>query len=100
MNRFDRFSDWVAEQAARPAAFAIALSLVLAWLCAGPFLGWSNDLYHLILNSPTTAITFLLVALSYNDSHRFERAVNQRLQEIIDKLDGAEDPVRDEGQKA
>lgn len=98
-NPFDRFADSVAEHVAHPWFFAFCLGLVVGWIGGLPFVGPSNQLYHLVLNSPTTAITFLLVALLHNGQHRFERAVNQRLQCLIDAVENLEDPVEDEGQK-
>lgn len=98
MNAFDKFADRVAELVASPYFFAFCLGLVTSWLIGLPFAGPSNDLYHLVLNSPTTAITFLLVALQGNDQHRFEQATNKRLEKIIEAVCG-EDVVDDEGQK-
>ena len=94
--RFDRMADAVAEVAASAYFFAGCVLLVVVW---APTL-WlmSVDTSQLIINTATTIITFLMVALLQNDSHRFERAVNARLQEILDKLPGADDPVDDTGQ--
>lgn len=100
MRAFDKFADWVAEHVAHAWFFSFCLGVVLGW-CGGLFhFGLENQLWHLALNSPTTAITFLLVALLHNTQHRFERAANQRFEAIIDAIEGAADPVEDEGQKA
>lgn len=96
---FDKFADWVAEKVASAYFFAFCLALVTLWLIGLPIAGFSNDLYHLLLNSPTTAITFLLVAVSGNDQHRFEKAVNERLEALMEAIEGVDDPVEDEGQK-
>lgn len=98
MSWFNRFADWVADQVAHAWFFSFCLGLVLAWLVGLPKAGPSNQLWHLVLNSPTTAITFLLVALLHNTQHRFEIAVNKRLIEI-EKAVGVHDPVDDDGQK-
>lgn len=94
--RFDRMADQVAQVAASAYFFAGCVLLVAVWV---PTL-WlmSVDTSQLIINTATTIVTFLLVALLQNDQHRFERAVNLRLREILDKLEGAADPVDDEGQ--
>lgn len=84
---------------ASPYFFAFCLGLVTAWLIGLPFAGPTNNLYHLMLNSPTTAITFLLVALQGNDANRFEKATNERLEKIIKVVCG-EDPVQDDGQRS
>lgn len=95
---FDRFADWVAEKVASAYFFAACVVLVLIW-APSYFLIRNLDTWQLIINTGTTIVTFLMVALLQNDTHRFEKAVNERLQTIIDALEAAEDPVQDEGQK-
>lgn len=99
MNAFDKFADKTADHVAHAWFFMFCLGLVAGWLIGLPFAGPSNQLWHLVLNSPTTAITFLLVALLHNTQHRFELATNKRLEQIIEAVCG-EDPVDDPGQKA
>lgn len=98
MGAFDKFADRVADHVAHAWFFAFCLGIVAGWVVVLPFAGYDNQLWHLALNSPTTAITFLLVALLHNTQHRFEKAVNARLECLEDAV-GAEDPVEDEGQK-
>lgn len=85
---------------ASPWWFALCLVFTLGWV-AGLVEGgrWTDDVYHLWLNSPTTGLTFLGVFLLHNSTKRFEDATNARLQELIERLEGALDPVDDEGQK-
>lgn len=97
MTRFDRFADAIAEQVARSWFFGACVILVLVWAPSLPLFG-SIDTWQLIINTVTTIVTFLLVALLHNSQHRFERATNARLAAIMDKL-GVEDPVNDEGQQ-
>lgn len=99
MNRFDRFADRVSRLVAHAGFFGFCLGLVVSWLSVLPVVGPDNELYHLVLNSPTTAITFLLVALLHNTNSRFENATNARLHELLEALEGLRDPVEDEGQK-
>lgn len=82
MSRFDRFANQAAVLVARAPFFALCVAIVLGWLLGLPFAGPTNQLYHLLLNSPTTAITFLLVALLQNGQARFEHATNQKLNAI------------------
>jgi low affinity Fe/Cu permease len=51
------------------------------------------------VNTATTVLTFLMIALLHNSQRRFETATNQRLQRIVESI-GAEDPAEDEGQQA
>lgn len=98
MNSFDRFADWVEEKTASATFFVICCLLVLLWAPSLPLFG-KLDTWQLVINTTTTIVTFLLVALQANSNARFAKAVNARLEEIIDKLDGAADPVQDMGQK-
>lgn len=95
---FNSFADWWAEFVASAYFFGFCVIVVVVW---GPtkFLGLKTDTWQLIINTLTTIITFLLVALLHNTQHRFENAVNARLQAIMEHL-GVEDPVDDEGQVA
>lgn len=96
--KFDRFADAVAEVVASPFWFIACVALVVVW--APSILVFGNvDTWQLIINTATTIVTFLMVALLQNDTHRFERAVNARLEEIIEKIADAHDPVHDPGQK-
>src|SRR3954465_11681285 len=94
--RFDRFADIIERNVSRGWFFAVCLLLVLLWL-PSVFIMGSVDTWQLVINTLTTVITFLLVALLQNTQARFEDAVNARLQEILDKLGGATDPVTDPG---
>lgn len=95
---FDRFADFVADQVAHAWFFAFCVLLVLLW---GPsIIVFKNpDTWQLVINTTTTIITFLLVALLHNTQHRFENATNARFQALLEVLTGVEDPVEDEGQK-
>lgn len=97
MSFFDRFADWVAEFVATAYFFSFCVLLVLVWGPSLPVFG-NVDTWQLVINTATTIVTFLLVALLHNTQHRFEEATNRRLQVIMAKL-GVEDPVKDEGQK-
>ena len=55
--------------------------LVALWLPSYFLLG-SIDTWQLIINTITTIVTFLLVALFQNDQERFEEATNEKLNAI------------------
>lgn len=84
--RFDHAAEAVSRQVSRAWFFALCASLVLGWVLLLPIQGMDNELWHLALNSPTTAVTFLMVALLQNSSQRFEDSVNVKLNAISEAL--------------
>lgn len=97
MSRFDRFAAWAARGAAQPAFFTFCVVLVVVWFPTLFLIDLNTS--QLIVNTATTIITFLMVALLHNDQQRFEKATNLRLQAIVDAIEGISDPVRDESQR-
>src|SRR4051812_40427558 len=83
---FDKFAEAVNKFVSGAWFFALGFFLVLAWLIGLPIAGPTNQLYHLVLNSPTTAITFLLVPILLNSQSRNEKAMNAKLNAIADAL--------------
>jgi low affinity Fe/Cu permease len=75
---FDKFADSVARVTARAWFFAACVALVIAW---GPsFLFVDNiDTWQLLINTPTTVITFLLVGLAQNTTRRDSSALQKKL---------------------
>lgn len=64
-SNFDRFAESWTDHVSRPAFFVACLLLVLVW---GPsyFLIGNFDAWQLVINTATTIVTFLLVALLQN----------------------------------
>jgi low affinity Fe/Cu permease len=84
---FDRFADVVNKVTARAWFFAACVALVVLW--APSILVFPNvDTWQLALNTPTTAITFLLVALIQNTQKRSDDAVQHKLNAIAAHLAG------------
>jgi low affinity Fe/Cu permease len=92
---FARLSTLVADLTATPYAFCAALALVGGWLIAGIWFGYGSDLYHLLLNSPTTAITFLMVFILQNSQARTIAALHLKLDELLRANSGARDEMMD-----
>lgn len=59
--------------------------LVVVWAPSYFFVG-SFDTYQLLINTPTTIITFLLVALLQNTQERGEQVAQKKLDAIADGL--------------
>lgn len=87
---FDRFADVVASFTSRAWFFALCVLLVLVW-APSYFVFDSVDTWQLIINTATTIVTFLLVALLQNTQKRSDDAVQQKLNAIAAYLaDGAQ----------
>ena len=107
---FDRFASRVAHFAAKPWFFATCVAIVVVW-APSLFVFGNIDTWQLVINTTTTIITFLLVALFQNTQERFERRMRKdqqverfalalllaelpnptpRMQRLIDELEGHE----------
>jgi low affinity Fe/Cu permease len=84
---FDRFADWIAEVVATAWFFAFCVALVVVWVPSILVIR-SVDTWQLIINTATTIVTFLLVALLHNTSHRFEQETVARLERLERGDDG------------
>ena len=91
---FDRFAGLTAQMASRAPFFAFCLLLVLVWLVQGAatiivkgsFSAFLNGQYQLEINTTTTIITFLMVALLQNSQTRSDQALQHKLNAIADGL--------------
>ncbi|AEJ94808.1 hypothetical protein PBI_ARCHERS7_107 [Mycobacterium phage ArcherS7] len=82
---FDRFADLINQFTSRAWFFLACVLLVLIW--APSFLVVGNiDTWQLLINTPTTVITFLLVALQANTSKRSDASEQAKLNAIADGL--------------
>lgn len=97
--KFNLFASKTADGVAHPAFFWFCVLSVVVWIATGPWASWS-DTHQLVINTFTTVVTYLLVALLHNDQNRFEKATNARLEEILKAIEGADDPVDDEAHKS
>lgn len=82
---FERFAEKATGVVSGGAFFAACVALVVAWAPSYFFFG-SFDTYQLAINTPTTIVTFLLVALLQNSSRRSERAIHHKLDALADGL--------------
>jgi len=85
MTLFDRFADRANHVVSRAPFFAFCVLLVVIWL-PSYFAFGSVDTWQLIINTITTIVTFLLVALLQNSQTRADQAVQQKLNAIADGL--------------
>ena len=91
---FDRFAGGAADLASRPPFFTFCILLVVAWFIEGAIRvagggglrSFADSTYQLQINTTTTIITFLLVALLQNSQTRSDQATQHKLNSIADGL--------------
>ena len=81
---FDRFAQSSAELASKAPFFAFCVAVVVVW--APTLLFVDFDTWQLLINTPTTIITFLLVALLQNTQRRGEQATHKKLDALADGM--------------
>jgi low affinity Fe/Cu permease len=79
---FAEAAAFVAKATGRPAAFAIAVAVVIVWAATGPVFRFS-DTWQLVINTGTTVVTFLMVFLIQNSQNRDSAAIQVKLNELI-----------------
>jgi low affinity Fe/Cu permease len=82
---FDRFAEGAARIASRAWFFCFCVLMVVVWAPSILFLR-DIDTWQLIINTATTIITFLMVALLQNSQTRADLAVQHKLNAIADSL--------------
>lgn len=82
---FDKFATAASSVASRAGFFMFCVLLVVLW--APTFLVLpSIDTWQLVINTATTIITFLMVALLQNTESRSDEALQQKLNAIADAM--------------
>ena len=81
---FDKFAGWCSNRVSRAPFFAFCVVLILVWAPTFAFLKF--DTWQLIINTVTTIITFLMVALLQNTQTRNDLATQHKLNAIADAL--------------
>ena len=81
---FDRFAGHASNVASRAPFFAACVLLILVWAPTISFLKF--DTWQLLINTATTIVTFLLVALLQNSQTRNDQATQHKLNAIADGL--------------
>lgn len=84
---FDRFAGAMSHVASRAVFFMFCVMLVVVWLPSIVLIG-NVDTWQLIINTATTIITFLMVALLQNSQTRSDQALQHKLNAIANALAG------------
>jgi low affinity Fe/Cu permease len=82
---FDRFAEAASRFASRPWFFAGCVLLIVIW-APSFFILRSVDTWQLIINTATTIVTFLMVALLQNAQTRADEATQHKLNAIAEGL--------------
>jgi low affinity Fe/Cu permease len=85
---FTKFEQATAQWSGHPAAFLLALTVVVVWIVSGPLFNYS-DTWQLVINTGTTVVTFLMVFLIQNTQNRDMMAVQLKLSELVLAMKGA-----------
>lgn len=79
---FDKFSSKVTKATGSPAAFLIAITVVIIWGITGPIFKFS-DTWQLVINTGTTIVTFLMVFVIQQSQNKDTMAIQLKLNELI-----------------
>lgn len=79
---FTAFAHKIASWSGQPAAFIVAVLVILGWIVTGPIFHYS-DTWQLIINTGTTIVTFLMVFLIQNAQNRDGSAIQAKMDELI-----------------
>ena len=82
---FDRIAEAVSTFIGRAPFFMVCVLVVILWATWGPLAKFS-DTWQLVINTGTTIVTFLMVALLQNSTRRSDLAVQHKLNAIADAL--------------
>ena len=69
-------------------AFLLAVAAIVIWAITGPLFNFSNT-WHLVINTGTTIVTFLMVFLIQRAQNKDAVAIHLKLNEIVAAMEGA-----------
>jgi len=85
LNRFDRLASTISRFVAKSYFFVACSLIVLIW-APSIFVIKDINTWQLIINTLTTIVTFLLVALLQNTQYRADQALQKKLNAMIEAL--------------
>jgi low affinity Fe/Cu permease len=85
LTKFDRLADYVSRVVAKAWFFCLCFLIVVLWAPSFYVIG-DIDTWQLIINTLTTIVTFLLVALLQNTEYRSQQALHNKLNAMTEAL--------------
>ncbi len=85
---FHKISVKISNKLGSAFAFYIALLVIVVWGVSGPLFSFSNT-WQLVINTGTTIVTFLMVFVIQNTQNRDGKAMQLKLDELINVNRGA-----------
>jgi low affinity Fe/Cu permease len=96
-NRFDRFAETVSHFVSRGWFFTASVVVVLLWFPTLLLIP-SVDTWQLVINTLTSVLAFLLIALLQNSERRYDEALHRKidaiaagLADVMERVDRGED---------
>lgn len=88
-NKLEKKFKWIAEKTnnivGSPYWFVFSLVLVIVWLPSGFLLGF-NEIWHLIINTTTTILTFLMISLLHSSQTKWEDKIDKLLNKEVTQI--------------
>ncbi len=82
---FDRMADSATKLVSRGGFFSLCCAIIAGWLVTGPIFNFT-DTWQLVVQSMTTVVTFLLVALLQNEQTRNNIATQAKLNALAEAM--------------
>jgi len=74
--KFSNWSEAVSEIVGSPYWFGFSVLIILVWLPSGFFFGF-NEIWHLLINTTTTILTFLMMSLLHASQSEWEKKMDR-----------------------
>lgn len=87
--KFERFSQKISDVVGSPYWFVFSISLVIIWIMSGPLMEWSEN-WQLVINTTTTILTFLMMALLHSSQSKWEDRMEKLQQKEGTKIKAIE----------
>jgi low affinity Fe/Cu permease len=84
-SHFDRFAEAISEFVSRGPFFTVCVVVVVIWMPAVVIFD-SIDTWQLVINTATSVLAFLLIALLQNSERRYDEALHHKIDAVAASL--------------